>query len=361
MGIYRGPHITTDGLVFGYDTGYGISDNSTTTRHNLGEPTVNLLPNPELEKTGANEYLPYAYVQDIIDTYGTGSYSISFELKLAIAGEFRCYTQDTSARKYTWTNRTFQGTTEYKRYSYILDDISLYDDNYTNNRISFYATYETGKIPTVKNVQITQNNHAAPFVSGSRSTTESLLDLTGNTTIDLSNVSFDSNSQMYFDGISNNIQEPLIQYGHNDAWSAEFVLDPGNSDAETHWNGIFGKNLANGGYWMFHSSKLTWYEISDSLWYSGISLGTSFPFNTYTHCVITYDGNTNYKIYINGIESDSNSMTFLSSYSGAFQYIGSSSTRFGRNNIPIFKHYNKTLSQKEVSQNFNSLKGRFGI
>jgi len=37
--MYTGPHTINDGLVFGYDTGYGVSDNNTATRHSKGEPT----------------------------------------------------------------------------------------------------------------------------------------------------------------------------------------------------------------------------------------------------------------------------------------------------------------------------------
>ena len=43
MGIARGPNLVRDNLVFGYDTGYGVADNSTATRFYPGKPTTNLL------------------------------------------------------------------------------------------------------------------------------------------------------------------------------------------------------------------------------------------------------------------------------------------------------------------------------
>jgi hypothetical protein len=43
-------------------------------------------------------------------------------------------------------------------------------------------------------------NHATPFVNGTRSATQGLLPLIGTSTIDLTNVSFDSNAQIEFDG-----------------------------------------------------------------------------------------------------------------------------------------------------------------
>ena len=47
MGIARGTNIITDGLVFGYDTGYGVADNNTATRFYPGKPTHNLLSSTE--------------------------------------------------------------------------------------------------------------------------------------------------------------------------------------------------------------------------------------------------------------------------------------------------------------------------
>ena len=46
MEIARGPNIIKDGLVFGYDTGYGVADNDTTTRFYPGSPTTNLNTDP---------------------------------------------------------------------------------------------------------------------------------------------------------------------------------------------------------------------------------------------------------------------------------------------------------------------------
>ncbi len=45
--MYTGPHIIKDGLVFGYDTGYGVADNNTGTRFYPGKPTTNRVANPE--------------------------------------------------------------------------------------------------------------------------------------------------------------------------------------------------------------------------------------------------------------------------------------------------------------------------
>ena len=41
MGIARGTNIVRDGLIFGYDSGYGIANGDESTRFSKGQPTTN--------------------------------------------------------------------------------------------------------------------------------------------------------------------------------------------------------------------------------------------------------------------------------------------------------------------------------
>jgi len=52
MGIARGTNIVRDGLVYGYDTGYGVADNHTATRFYPGEPTTNYVTDSSLLESG---------------------------------------------------------------------------------------------------------------------------------------------------------------------------------------------------------------------------------------------------------------------------------------------------------------------
>ena len=69
--MYTGPHIIKDGLVFGYDTGYGIADNGSGTRFYKGEPTTNILPSPEKNGrfTTENQWSTYNTNQYNSNTY----------------------------------------------------------------------------------------------------------------------------------------------------------------------------------------------------------------------------------------------------------------------------------------------------
>ena len=60
MATDGGPNIERDGLVFGMDTGYGVANNSTSTRFYKGKPTVNYVP-------GTYGYGMYAYASGPVD------------------------------------------------------------------------------------------------------------------------------------------------------------------------------------------------------------------------------------------------------------------------------------------------------
>jgi hypothetical protein len=60
----------------------------------------------------------------------------------------------------------------------------------------------------IANIQFEANSHATAFTLSSRSSTQGLIDVTAEGSINMSNAGFDSNSQMYFDGTSKYLNIP---------------------------------------------------------------------------------------------------------------------------------------------------------
>jgi len=136
-----------------------------------------------------------------------------------------------------------------------------------------------------------------------RSFSGSLIDLTRTTDIDLSNVSFDSNAQITFDGTDDSIAIPSTTLGNGD-WTVEFVANPHSSGYHMMSNSSGGPvSNAMGVY----GNKM-YYRNYDGTW-QAISGNTTVNYNEIYHLVyVNRDGGSansgSMDMYING-EKDS--------------------------------------------------------
>lgn len=97
-----------------------------------------------------SEYLPINLYNVFVPNIGK-KLTISFDAKVAIAGPIQLYILGRCQIGY----HTFNLTTEYTRHTITVD---CFDNNPTDtySNLSFYGTYGTGVIPTVKNLMITE-------------------------------------------------------------------------------------------------------------------------------------------------------------------------------------------------------------
>lgn len=92
----------------------------------------------------------------IFETYGINvPYTLSFDLKSAVAGGINVYSQNGSGTKYNIGSKTVQATTEFQRFSMvIIPQLQSNANPQTQALLAFYGTYDSGRIPTVRNLKL---------------------------------------------------------------------------------------------------------------------------------------------------------------------------------------------------------------
>lgn len=372
MSLNHSPSIVTDGLVLYYDM-------NNSQKSWKGAPTVNLVTNPTYEanpNATGNEFVQWGDIAPIFDTYGTTGivYSLSFDLKSKIAGPIRVYMQNGSATKYAFVNQDVTATTEYQRFTINGLSASIQTPTETLAKLAFYGTYETGRIASIKNVQIQINAFATPFINGTRTNTQSLLDLTNNNTLTATSLTYASDNTFSFTGTSDYINVPSTSSLHFlgiSPYTLEAWVYPTANPGANNWTGIFNReyNVGSGrdGYNLyFNGSAGTSTSFSTERFCSGTGISASLyidqslSVNNWSHLVATYDG-ANIKMYRNGVFQNSTASSGSISNATTNLTIGRRDINYFNGNIPVVKIYNRALSAAEVSQNFNALRGRYGI
>ena len=230
----------------------------------------------------------------------------------------------------------------------------------------WYYQYNVYDTVYLYKASLTQGNHVFPpeqFIlpSTTRSSSQGLLPIVGNSTLNLSNVSFDSNAQMTFDGTDDRFNTGIGNIGNNVSFAA-VINSSGNA---TTYNMYMGQLLP-------YMGALTGNRIIFSDYINSIqqTINTSVDTiitgqNHYVVCTREYDGtNTTNKVYIDGKLSTSGTFSGAPTYYGDTIHIGDGQTSawypfYGK--INVVQIYNRTLSVAEVQQNYNKYKSRFNL
>lgn len=406
MGIHRGPNTVKDGLVFGYDTGYGVADNSTATRFYPGKAVDNEFYNsgPDgtildyvgyggtgtarsgvLDALGTTDNIVYLKTgklrfgptggDDIGTLYYGNTYTFSIYMRHVpgytqmSGGEFDINDQSSGGKNYSGTlssNMTY----EWKRFS-----VTSTHTNSSNYHFIDVGVYQGTGVFEWCCPQIELGTIASPFTSTERSDTASLIDLKKTANIDVSNVSFNSTGQPIFDGSNDKIVVPnQISTG---SYTYETVVKISSSDSS--YSG-FGSNFKSdssgysgvGNGWVIRldpDGGLQIYTKNNSttlLNPINISGFRAANVNKYIHLVYTYSNGSN-KLYLNGVlqatgtglsgTTPSDSTLIIGAYSWGI----SSQTYYINAHQPIAKLYNQTHTATEIKQNYNAYKNRFDI
>lgn len=236
---------------------------------------------------------------------------------------------------------------------------------------------------TIGALMINSGSVASRFTTGTRSTTQAILDLTGLNTITSSDLTYSSGNEFSFNG-STNFLRPSITHSYLNSSCLEVWFR-----SSSHGSGnktIFGYRHNEGyslptiGSMYLNGNNLYGSLITTSQVYRTVLAASTISTNTWYHAALNKNTQTgNFDLYLNG--QLSGTQTFdVSTYGqwpNAGNFIGdnildiakSTNTNAGQGwssdyftgSIPIAKVYNRTLTTSEIRQNFNALRGRFGL
>lgn len=194
-----------------------------------------------------------------------------------------------------------------------------------------------------------------------------LKDLTGNSTIDLTNASFNTDAQLVFDGTNDSadLNSAPLEAGATE-YSIEAVFKPDSTKTQVIWEQN-SSTLQNG-------KRVCMILISDGDGgFNGQSAdfhdAASYTTGSWHHWIITMDttlGSNKVKVYTNGtLEASGNPSNSSTLNAGADKSsIGkkvSTNSEYFDGEIALVKVYNRVLSASEVKANYNAIKGRFNI
>jgi len=204
--------------------------------------------------------------------------------------------------------------------------------------------------------------------------TNSMIDLNKTTTIDVSNISFDTTGQPTFDGTDDFL---AVNPGtFPSSWSQPFSIEcvmyvPSgvtwyNTGSGTN---IIGRGSYTGSWGLFRggtdNSVYFWMRTGGNTFNPGGIIGR----DKFYHITGTWDGVSQAIFYINGNQNSQETSTNVGTtvdntgniHIGGNLAFGGSNGQYGEGYYPVMKIYNKTLTPEEVKQNFISYKNRFDI
>jgi hypothetical protein len=231
------------------------------------------------------------------------------------------------------------------------------------------ATLGQTIIVDITHSQIEQKNRVTPFINGTRSATQGLLPLVGNSTLDLSNVSFDSNAQITFDGTDDRIiTSDNLTVNGSQTLAAVAVISGGPqspagiiSNHDYANNSNFGLNHISGdriGISIGYTDNTREYDSK----YTNYAAIIGVPF----YIVMTFDQPSNtVKLYVNGaLDSTfvlSKTVKFTSRPIAIGRWDYQYNYYYFNGKVYTGQYYNRALTAAEVRQNYNKYKTRFNL
>jgi hypothetical protein len=382
MGCFSGPKVVNDGLVF-------YMDSNNTRRSWRGKPTVNLIGSNFFNGNGnftinqnINHFMPDGsvgvarllnaqFVSDANRTVSIGSYSLQAGQTYTLS--FYAMNIDCSG----FSGNLYSPTLLRSIGSIVYPALSL--DTWTRVSTTFTVPNE-GPNPVVLSpqafrdggngrfklcwLQLEEGSFATPYIDGTRANTQALVDLSGINTLTATNLTYNSDGSFAFNGTNSTITLPNISpYDFSSEQTIEIWLKPTENDAARR-NPY---NQAYGGYgtWTHEPSGEFNYYYGDAginnTPYVGHTSGFTVVQNEVA-CICSTRDTTKSRWYKNGVYSNEYAHPYGTlTATTADISIGSGYAGFYQGDIYSVKIYNRALTENQVRENFNSIRGKYGI
>jgi hypothetical protein len=223
----------------------------------------------------------------------------------------------------------------------------------------------------IAEIQLEQRDIATPYVAGTRSNTQSLLDLIGNNnTITVNSLTYNSDGSFEFNGTSDYISTPaLTMSGSGAAVSAWIRIDDfttGKTSTGRTFIRLSGQNFTsmiafyNTGYSFETNTNSNPHEISGRT--TGNVSSSSITPGAWFNFVLVFNSNM-FTGYINGVQTGTGAITNNLTFDRIGDGTGFDSPypAFFKGRITSFSFYSRALLASEVKQIFNVTRGRYGI
>lgn len=221
----------------------------------------------------------------------------------------------------------------------------------------WYYNYNVRDKLSIASISLQQGDSVVPPrqfipVNTTRSNTQGLLDLAGNYSIDLSNISFDSTGDISFDGTNDFIDTNFPAMTINNPTIEAVVYRSTNTG---RYEAIIQNNVASDdALYVYPGGGLGYWPCALS--------GLAVPTGQWSYVAASYDG-TNFIFCVNGT-TQTITATCADITDWDFLRIGAYSAGDGERwigKIAVSKVYNRPLSAGEFTQNYNHYKTRFNL
>lgn len=366
MALAHSPKIITDGLVFYYDM-------ANTQKSWRGAPTENLLSlagsDPAIQRSGTSYPFYSVGLTSLVQSRWTPSnnvLSMSFEGRRNLVNGGTGNGGDGYPVAYVyftdWSWAAAVGASTYD-WSYATQTFTM--PNPAGKGINFDVYHMNAGNPGIsfsRNHQVEFGSRSTPFVAGTRSNTQAVIDLVGNNTVTATSLTYASDGTFSFNGSSDYLTIPNTTLGNgNVAWTVSCWMKTTTTTNDLGQGSIL-SNISGGPVYSMmgvNNGKIVYWTYQGG-WAQKLGVGTTV--NDGNWHMLTWVNYANYTMdmYVDGV-LDSNVANSTSGNNNPVDVIGRSWAGYFPGSITSLSRYTKSLSASEVQQNFNAQRGRYGL